>query len=79
MMKASRSPSNACDAITFTGRWVNDLKKEEREERIVRRGVSLFTDCTITVGRKPKKHKAALFRLQFSIPLGPDPFTIDLA
>lgn len=79
MMKASLSPSNACDGITFTGKWVNDLKKEEREERTVRHRDSLFTDCTITVGRKPKKHKATLFRLQFSVSLGPDPFTIDLS
>lgn len=77
MIKASLSPSNACDGITFTGRWVNELKKEEREESIVRHGVSLFTDCSITVGRKTIKHKATLFCLQVSVPLGPDPFTID--
>lgn len=76
MMKASLSPSNACDGITFTGRWVNDLKKEEREERIVRHGLSLVTDCTITVGRKTKKH---IICLRFSVPLGPDPSTIDLS
>lgn len=61
MMKASLSPSNACDGITFTGRWVNDLKKkEEREERIVRPGVSLFAGCTISGGRKTIKRNATL-------------------
>lgn len=79
MMKASLSPSNACDGITFTGRWVNNLKKEEREEGIVRHRVSLFTDCTIMVGRKTKKHKAILFHPQFFVPLESDPLTIHLS
>lgn len=39
----------------------------------------LVYNCTITVGRKPIKHNATLFFSQFSVPLGPDQFVIDLS
>lgn len=78
MMKASLSPSNACDGITFTGRWVNDLKKKEkREERIVRHEVSFFTDCTLH--KETVKLQVTLFCLQFFVPLGLDPFITDFS
>lgn len=36
-------------------------------------------NCTIIVGRKPVKNNSTLFFPQFSVPLGPDPFGIDLS
>lgn len=79
MMKASLSPSNACDGITFIGRWVNDLEKEEREERTVRHGFSSFTGCPVHWAGKQTSIKPLYFACSSLYLWAPDPFTIDLS
>lgn len=54
---------------------------EKKKKKRVRKGLQGFLvyNCTIMARRKLIKCNATLFFPQFSVPLGPDPFVIDLS